>query len=90
MKDVPVGPDYYKTYNPDLAMRLVTELMNFVPSERLDLFAPPNDTLKIAKKVLTSIAKLVPRLPEVHYKLAHCCFVANDFTNAKRSLQVIV
>lgn len=90
LKGIPVGFTYFTNLNPELLLRMITDLLEYAPQHPSSEAGPPNKILKICSSCLESVVRVAPGLLEACYLLGKIKYLLGDNSSAQTNLKMCI
>ncbi|KAM9033188.1 tetratricopeptide repeat protein 21B [Sarcophilus harrisii] len=87
LQALPFGIQYFEKLNPDFLLEIVTEYLNFCPTQPASPGQPPSLLLRHCTSVLETIVRTVPGLLQAVFLIAKVKYLSGDIEASYSNLQ---
>ncbi|XP_074159318.1 tetratricopeptide repeat protein 21B [Sminthopsis crassicaudata] len=87
LQALPFGIQYFEKLNPDFLLEIVTEYLNFCPTQPASPGQPPSLLLRHCASVLETIVRTVPGLLQAVFLIAKVKYLSGDIEASYSNLQ---
>ncbi|KAK2509919.1 hypothetical protein MC885_009975 [Smutsia gigantea] len=87
LEDLPLGIQYFEKLNPDFLLEIVTEYLNFCPTQPASPRQPPSPLLGRCASILETVVRAVPGLLQAGFLIAKVKYLSGDTEAAYHNLQ---
>ncbi|XP_056653199.1 tetratricopeptide repeat protein 21B isoform X3 [Monodelphis domestica] len=87
LQALPLGVQYFERLNPDFLLEIITEYLNFCPTQPASPGQPPSPLLRHCASVLETIVRTVPGLLQAVFLIAKVKYLSGDIEASYSNLQ---